>query len=488
MENPEIKEYEEKRENLIKKDLNPLKYKNIKFSKLEDTANRLFHSKIIFNFNEDFHYDLAMKYKKEIESHKFFSLLKKMPKGCLLHHHLEDSIDINWISNIVNENKDNIYLRDYSKDVITKYPYRLIYTKKPRDDDKNIKEILNDFFKENPNKTIYDFFHEKLSMLPHELEKAKSNSEAFTIFMPKYFYCYHLYLYKNFFKQHLINNFQQCLEDKIYRLETRYLPNQVTDENLNKISIDEEFSIIKEALDEIRKTYKDFSFGIIIGMLRNMKNERIENLMKLSFELKKKYPDIICGMDLSGDEDHFKTFYELKNVLLKANDLRKEYSLYLPWILHCGESIRFRNQNLIDGYLLESKRFGHGINLYKYLGLIDKFKEKKICIEVNPISNQTLRNVRDLRMHPGISYLNYGINICISNDDPTIYNTKGVNYDFFVCAASMEFDLFDFKLIGLSSIDSAQISDDLKNIYKEKFLNEWMEFNKEICLELVDKE
>ena len=67
-------------------------------------------------------------------------------------------------------------------------------------------------------------------------------------------------------------------------------------------------------------------------MLRNMKNERIENLMRLSFELKKKYPDIICGMDLSGDEDHFKTFYELKNVLLKANDLRKEYSLYLSYL------------------------------------------------------------------------------------------------------------------------------------------------------------
>ena len=73
----------------------------------------------------------------------------------------------------------------------------------------------------------------------------------------------------------------------------------------------------------------------------------------------------------------FLNCYELKNVLLKANDLRKEYSLYLPWILHCGESIRVRNQNLIDGYLLESKRFGHGINLYKYLGLLDKIKEKK---------------------------------------------------------------------------------------------------------------
>ena len=34
-------------------------------------------------------------------------------------------------------------------------------------------------------------------------------------------------------------------------------------------------------------------------------------------------------------------------------------------------------KNLIDIYLMKSKRFGHGINLYKYLGLLDKIKEKK---------------------------------------------------------------------------------------------------------------
>ena len=88
-------------------------------------------------------------------------------------------------------------------------------------------------------------------------------------------------------------------------------------------------------------------------------------------------------------------------------------------------------------------------------------------MEINPISNQTLRVVKDLRMHPTIGYLNYGINICINNNDPTIFNTEGVNYDFFICAAYMEFDLFDFKLIGLYSIESSEISDELKKIIKK---------------------
>ena len=85
-------------------------------------------------------------------------------------------------------------------------------------------------------------------------------------------------------------------------------------------------------------------------------------------------------------------------------------------------------------------------------------------MEINPISNQTLRVVKDLRMHPAIGYLNYGINICINNDDPTIFNTEGVNYDFFICATCMDFDLLDFKLIGLYSIESSGLRWIKKNL------------------------
>ena len=194
--------------------------------------------------------------------------------------------------------------------------------------------------------------------------------------MPKYFYCYYLF-YQKFFKEHLINNFKQCLKDKLYRLEARYRPNLITDENFNIIQIEEELSIIQESLSEIRKIDKDFSFCIIIEMIRNMKPEKIENIMKLSFEMKKKCPEIICGMYLTGDEDNFKTFNELKDTMLKVENLKKEYSLNILWILHCVESIKTRNQNLIDGFLMKSKRFGHSINLYKYIELIDKLKEKK---------------------------------------------------------------------------------------------------------------
>ena len=81
-----------------------------------------------------------------------------------------------------------------------------------------------------------------------------------------------------------------------------------------------------------------------------------------------------------------------------------------------------------------------------------------------------------MRIHHCIAYHNNGVRICINNDDPTLYSTTGVCYDWFVAAAIMEFNLLYFKYFGINSIDGAQISEETKNSYKSQFLKEWDEF------------
>ena len=111
--------------------------------------------------------------------------MKKMPKGCLLHLYIEDSINVEWISKIVNENKEKIYLRDFSKDIITTYPYTQIYTEKPREDDRNINEILNEYLKE------------KLSISSKELEKEKTILKL-VMFSCQNIFILTIYFIKNF--------------------------------------------------------------------------------------------------------------------------------------------------------------------------------------------------------------------------------------------------------------------------------------------------
>ena len=469
-----LEEIKKEREALIEEIQNS-KYNYIEITEKDKKANELYYSKVFpnFKFEEDFYCNLAMKYKSEIESNQFFSDLKKMPKGCLLHHHISDCINIQWLSKEIMkpENLKNIYMKKFRD----KYDI-LVYTKKPNlekdNPDKPFKEIIESYLKENKGKTTYDYFYSKLTMDYSEIEKAKNNDEAWTIFMPKYFFCYFLIFYKEFYKQHIRNTFIQCIEDKQFRLETRLTPGKIRDENFNIISLDEEMIIYKEELKYINSfnIKGKFTFGIIVEIIRNRQDDFILSKINESIFLRAKYPDLICGIDFSGDENNFRSFQDLTPVMLKNTDAN------LPWILHCGESLKAKNYNLIDGLLLNAKRFGHCINFFKFGNLLEKIKNKNIVLEINPISNQTLRQVRDLRLHPCIGYHNQGIKCCINSDDPTLYNTKGINYDYFVSAAIMEFDLLDFKCFGLNSIDGAIISEELKNEYKNIFLKNWDEF------------
>ena len=461
---------------ILLEEIKKVKYSYIEITESDKKANELYNTKVVpnFKFEDDFYFDLAMKYKSQIESHPLFTDLKQMPKGCLLHHHIIDCINIKWLSDEVMklEHLKNIYMRKF-RDIYD----ILIYTKSPnldgKEPDKPFKDIIETYLKNNKDKTPFDYFYEKLSMVPEEVSKARNNTEAWNIFMPKYFFCYYLVHYKEFYRQHIRNAFNQCLEDKQYRLESRLSPGIVRDEFYNYISEDEEMAIYQEELNNVNKNNNSktkFTFGIIVEIIRNKTDEFINQKITSSIKLREKYPDLICGIDLSGDEDHFRTFQELTPVMLTNTDPN------LPWILHCGESLKAKNYNLIDGLLVNAKRFGHCINFFKIGNLVELIKSKNMVLEINPISNQTLRQVRDLRLHPCIGYHNRGIKICINNDDPTLYNTKGVNYDYFVAAVAMEFDLIDLKCFGLNSIDGAMISDELKNDFKKNFLNEWIEF------------
>ena len=371
-----LKESKEKKETLIKEIMSP-KYDYIEITEKDKKANELYYSKVkpSFQFQDDFYFNLAMKYKSEIESNIFFKDLQQMPKGCLLHHHFVDCINIKWISDTVmkDENLKNIYMRRYRNDFDI-----LIYTLKPNltkeNPDQSFKEIIEQYLLEHKGETPYDYFFKKLTINYDEIGNVKNNSEAWEVFMPKYFFCQFLIFYKEFYKEHVRNTFMQCVEDKQYRIESRITPGNIRDENYEFIGIDEEMKIYQDELKYINslKLKTKFTFSIIFEIIRKESDDFITEKINLSMELKKKYPEIICAVDLAGDENHFRSLEELTPVMLKNTDPN------LPFILHCGESLKAQNYNLIDGLLLNTKRFGHCINLFKLGKLYETIKNKKM--------------------------------------------------------------------------------------------------------------
>lgn len=111
--------------------------------------------------------------------------------------------------------------------------------------------------------------------------------------------------------------------------------------------------------------------------------------------------------------------------------------------------------NLMDAILLNTKRIGHGFALYKHPQLWATVKKRNIALEVSPISNQVLGLIWDLRNHPAAFYMAENFPIVISADDPGVWNSKGLSFDFyyaFMAFAPAEADLRVLKQLALNSL------------------------------------
>jgi len=430
------------------------------------------------DFPDDFYFSLAMKYKSLIEKHPFFQKLNELPKGALLHHHMLSAIDPEWFLSLLDdpcvyEIQANFDGKSFDKLIYNKAAKGLISLAQKKG------EFLKsqNFESKSDGETAFRAeIKKKLGFLPEEVEKIKNNDKIWDVFLPKYFYGKDLVQYKENYKQHILNVFNQCINDKLLRLETRVIFGQIRNENFEIIPLDEEMEIYQNCLKKFRETAPYFSLGMIVEVIRNMTDEVIRKKVREAYSLKKKYPELIVGFDFDGNENKFRSFYELSHLIIDLRrEYEKEFEVKLPLILHCGESLKYTNQNPIDGCLLDAKRLGHGINVLKFPYLLEIIKKKNICIEINPISNQTLKNTLDLRWHPGIIYFGMGIKIAISNDDPTLYGTKGINYDLFVATAAFELNLLDLKKIFLNSIECSTLETKDRDEAIDLFLKNWDE-------------
>jgi adenosine deaminase len=100
---------------------------------------------------------------------------------------------------------------------------------------------------------------------------------------------------------------------------------------------------------------------------------------------------------------------------LDGNNFRRKFGkvlLLFPLLF----SSHIVSWSQIDAVLLGTKRIGHGFAVVKYPSVLKIIKERKIGIEINPISNQVLKLVDDLRNHPSA--------ILFSDDNPIVISRQ----------------------------------------------------------------
>lgn len=198
----------------------------------------------------------------------------------------------------------------------------------------------------------------------------------------------------------------------------------------------------------------------------------VEEYLKDAMTLKSQFPNLICGFDMVGQEDLGKPLqYFLPELLKVANSM--------DFFFHAGETNWYgttTDENLFDAVLLRTKRIGHGFALNKHPTLANLVKERDICIEVNPLSNQVLHLVKDLRNHPAAYFIANNFPMVISSDDPGFWGAAPLSHDFyatFLGIASAHADLRFLKQLAMNSIKYSCMDPNMKNMAFEKWRQNW---------------
>ncbi|KJX96579.1 adenosine deaminase family protein [Zymoseptoria brevis] len=209
-------------------------------------------------------------------------------------------------------------------------------------------------------------------------------------------------------------------------------------------------------IDNFKKSEEGKNFWggrVIWTTIRHGSTREIITDMKKCIEMKLEFPDLIGGYDLVGQEDIGRPLADLVPELFWFKKACAQEAIDIPFFLHAGETLGDGDsvdENLFDAVLLGTRRLGHGFSLYKHPLLIDMVKEKKILIESCPVSNEVLRFASSIMANPLPALIARGVPCALSNDDPAILGTgdNGMTHDFWQALQGWE----NLGLEGLASL------------------------------------
>lgn len=194
---------------------------------------------------------------------------------------------------------------------------------------------------------------------------------------------------------------------------------------------------------------------IIYSTLRFIPPAELEWYLEDCLALKQEFPHIIAGFDLVGHEDLLHPLIDYLEQLQRFVARQRELGLEIPFIFHAGETLGDgtpADMNLYDALLLGTKRIGHGFSLIKHPELMRLCRERGVAVEVCPISNEILRLTSSMPAHPLAAVMNHGVPVTLCSDDPSAFGNMGLSYDFFQVLVASE--LNGLKTMGCLARDS----------------------------------
>ncbi|KAJ6630590.1 hypothetical protein B0H10DRAFT_1981901 [Mycena sp. CBHHK59/15] len=372
---------------------------------------------------------------------KLFELLVKMPKGALLHAHLDATVNTEFVLKIaleqpalhvrvpepltaLNVSKTLPEFKALTKEMFPNSDASLTDTSYSPNTWISLQKARNAFHPDLGGLEGFDrWVIGALTINPTEAYSTHNTvDKIWEKFTSTFMVSTGLIRFAPVWKQYLYEFFRSSVEDGVSYVEVRinFFPEFMFGEDgQENIPHREWLMIFEEAQNKFKADLKsqgreDEFIGarIIYSTLRFITVEQLERNCEDCIALKQEFPHLIAGFDLVGPENVLKPLIYYAEGLLRFRDRQKELGIDIPFILHAGETLGDGTEadvNLYDAILLGTLRIGHGSNISTPRGIGTDMR-KKITL--------SQRLTSSMPMHPLPILMNNGLPVALCSDDP----------------------------------------------------------------------
>ncbi|KAI9753565.1 MAG: 18S rRNA pseudouridine methyltransferase [Chaenotheca gracillima] len=410
-----------------------------------------------------------------MEKTRLWKIVRNMPKGALLHTHLDAMIDQDWLFEQA-LTTEGIHLSSptplCSASQLETSQFRFVFAKNPTPAKASIwteayeggslipAAVAADGFPDGGRAGFLSWLTRRCAITSEESIQHHHGLDAiWARFQSTFRIIGSILFYEPIYRAAMARMFRQLLEDGVRWVDLRVafvFEYRKTGSETPEEGYGEMIRVLGDELDRFRASEEGKKFWgarMIWTTIRRFDTEQVirgESVlvparceqtadattdMNNCIDVKIQYPHLIAGYDLVGQEDMGRPLKDLTPELFWFRKRCAEEGVEIPFFFHAGECLGDgdeTDENLFDALLLGTRRIGHGFSLYKHPLLIDMVKEKRILVESCPISNEVLRLTSSVLSHPLPALLARGVSVALCNDDPTIlgHGANGLTHDF----------------------------------------------------------
>jgi adenosine deaminase CECR1 len=243
----------------------------------------------------------------------------------------------------------------------------------------------------------------------------------------------------------LVDNMRRFAAEGLRYMEVFVVGPRFIDIYGQPIPVERGVQILRERLVSPDALATGLTVRFLATVVRHHPDAEIE--IERAYELVSKHRDLFVGVNLAGREEdgrgHALRFIDV------FRRMRTRYSA-IPLSLHAGESEAPGTQ-VRDTLLLGANRIGHGANLLSDTGTLLLMRGNHYLIETSLLSNQLLKYVPDIKVHPFPEFLRIGIPVCLNTDDRGAWDSNMTD-EFFAAVTNFNLSWEEILTIGRNSL------------------------------------